>query len=93
MIIFKKMNSIYGYKTEKAMQNQQIWDFANNTFNKNFLMYAGISFLAAVVFAVVLKAELTWQPMALVLLSLAVSVIKTERALSDNFTDEGKKKS
>jgi hypothetical protein len=30
--------------------------------------------------------------MVLVLLSILVSVIKTERALNDNFTEEGKKK-
>jgi len=34
--------------------------------------------------------ELTWQPMILVLLSIIVSILKTERSLSDNFTEEGK---
>jgi hypothetical protein len=35
---------------------------------------------------------LTWEPMVLAILSILVSIIKTERALSDNFTEEGKKK-
>jgi uncharacterized membrane protein len=37
----KKINSLYGYRTVKAMQNQQIWDFANGIFNKNLLIYSG----------------------------------------------------
>jgi uncharacterized membrane protein len=88
----KKINSIYGYRTYKAMQNQEIWTFANATFNKIFLIYAGISFIAGMVFANFATKELTWQPMVLVLLSIAVSAIKTERALNDHFTEEGKKK-
>jgi uncharacterized membrane protein len=88
----KKINSIYGYKTPKAMQNQQIWDFANTTFNKSLLIYAGISFLAGLAFITFLKAELTWQPMAFVFLSIIVSIVKTEKKLTENFTDEGKKK-
>jgi uncharacterized membrane protein len=88
----KKINSIYGYKTPKAMQNQQIWDFANTTFNKSLLIYAGISFLAGLAFVTFLKAELTWQHMAFVFLSIIVSIVKTEKKLTENFTDEGKKK-
>ncbi|PQJ77157.1 SdpI family protein [Polaribacter glomeratus] len=87
----KKINRIYGYRTFKAMLNEEIWVFANTTFNKNFLIYAGISFLAALILATISVQELTWQPMILVMLSLLVSVIKTERALSDNFTEEGKR--
>jgi uncharacterized membrane protein len=88
----KKINSIYGYKTPKAMQNQQIWDFANITFNKSLLIYAGISFLAGLAFVTFLKAELTWQPMAFVFLTIIVSIVKTEKKLTEKFTDEGKKK-
>ncbi|MFT7442023.1 MAG: putative membrane protein [Maribacter sp.] len=88
----KKINRIYGYRTFKAMLNEDIWSFANSTFNKNFLIYAGISFLASLVLASISIKELTWEPMILVMLSLLVSVIKTERSLSDNFTEEGDRK-
>ena len=88
----KKINSIYGYKTPKAMQNQKIWDFANTTFNKSLLIYAGISFLASLAFVTFLNAVLTWQPMAFVFLSIIVSIVKTEKGLTENFTDEGEKK-
>jgi len=36
--------------------------------------------------------EFTWQPMALVFLSIIVCIIKTEKSLTENFTEEGKKK-
>ncbi|WP_088324669.1 SdpI family protein [Polaribacter tangerinus] len=88
----KKINNIYGYKTPKAMQNKEIWDFANTTFNKSLLFYSGISFLAGLVFATFINTNLTWQPMAFVFMALIVSIIKTEKALSDHFTEEGKRK-
>ena len=88
----KKINGFYGYKTPKAMQNQQIWDFANTTFNRSLLIYAGISFIAGLAFVTFLKAELTWQPMAFVCLSIIVSIVKTEKALTSTFTEEGREK-
>jgi len=88
----KKINSLYGYRTVKAMQNQQIWDFANGVFNKNLLIYSGISLLGSVLLASFTSKELTWQPMLLVLLCIVVSILKTERSLTDNFTEEGDKK-
>jgi uncharacterized membrane protein len=88
----KKINSLYGYRTPKATQNQQIWDYANTSFNKSLLIYAGISFLAGLAFVTFLNAALTWQPMAFVFLSIIVSIVKTEKGLTENFTDEGEKK-
>lgn len=87
----KKINALYGYRTNRSMLNQDIWDFANSFCTKQFLMYSGISFIAALVFAYLAK-EISWQPMALMILSLAVSVIKTEQALTKNFDEEGKRK-
>ena len=88
----KKINSLYGYRTPKATQNQQIWDYANTSFNKSLLIYAGISFLAGLAFVTFLNAALTWQPMAFVFLSIIVSIVKTEKGLTEHFTEEGKKK-
>ena len=88
----KKINSLYGYRTPKAMLNQQIWDFANTTFNQTFLKYSGFSLIAALLLAAIATSELTWQPMVFVVLSIIVSIIKTEKSLSSNFTDEGKRK-
>lgn len=88
----KKINNIYGYRTFKAMQNQDIWNFANATFNKTLLFYACFSFVGGLVLAKFSAKEISWEPMVLVMLSILVSIIKTERALNDNFTEEGKRK-
>ena len=88
----KKINNLYGYRTHRSMQNQEIWDFANTTFNQSFLIYSGISFLGGLLLANFSTKELTWQPMVLVVLSILVCIIKTERALSDNFNENGKRK-
>ena len=88
----KKINNFYGYRTHRSMLNEDIWQFANTVFNKNFIIYAGVSFIAALVFANFSSAEISWQPIVLVFLSIVVCIIKTERALTDNFTEEGKRK-
>ena len=86
----KKINNWYGYRTHKTMLNKNIWDFANAIFSKNLLIYSGISFIGGLIFANFASKEISWQPMALVFLTVVVCIIKTERALTDNFTEEGK---
>ncbi|WP_275316819.1 SdpI family protein [Tenacibaculum bernardetii] len=86
----KKINAIYGYRTNRAMKNEVVWQFANSYFNKQFLIYSAISLIASLILAYIAK-ELTWQPMAIMLLSLAVSVIKTEQEVNKNFNEEGEK--
>ena len=73
------------------MKNDVIWKFANQFFTKQFLIYSAISFVAAVLFVAISK-NVSWQPMAIMLLSLAVSVIKTEQEINKNFDEEGDKK-
>jgi len=86
----KKINAIYGYRTNKTMKNETIWKFANTHFTKQFLIYSAISFIAALVFVSISK-NFTWQPMAIMLLSLAVSVVKTEQEVNKNFDADGNK--
>ncbi|WP_425656651.1 SdpI family protein [Tenacibaculum ascidiaceicola] len=87
----KKINAIYGYRTNKTMKNDTIWQFANAFFTKEFMKYSAISLVAALVLAFISK-ELTWQPMAIMLLSLAVSVVKTEQEINKNFDEDGNRK-
>ena len=88
----KKINLIYGYRTHKTMQNDEIWRFANDAFNKSFLIYSGLAFLGGLLLAIFTTTELTWQPMVLVVLTIIVSIIKTEKVISENFTEEGKRR-
>ncbi|WP_369048362.1 SdpI family protein [Tenacibaculum sp. UWU-22] len=87
----KKINAIYGYRTYKSMLNQDIWQFTNSFFAKQFLIYSAISLVAAL-FIVYLNPKISWQPMALMLLSLAVSIIKTEQTITKVFDNEGNRK-
>ena len=87
----KKRNALYGYRTNKALLNKDVWQFANSFFTKQFLLYSAISFVAAMLL-VYLNPKISWQPMAIMLLSLAVSVIKTEQVLSKTFDEEGERK-
>ena len=87
-----KINNWYGYRTHKTMLNQKIWDFANKIFTKNLIIYSGISFLGGLLLANLVNTEFTWQPMALVFLSVIVSIIKTEKSINESFTEEGKKR-
>ncbi len=38
----KKINDIYGYRTRRAMQSQQSWDYANKL-STNFMLLVGAS--------------------------------------------------
>jgi uncharacterized membrane protein len=87
----KKINVFYGYRTNKSMKNEKIWHFSNTFFNKTLLKYAAISFALSVLFVFIVSVEITWQPMVFLLLTLAVSVIKTEQVLAQNFDADGKK--
>lgn len=87
----KKINALYGYRTNRSILNEDIWEFANTFFTKQLLLYATLSLVAALILAMI-SAEITWQPMTLMLLSLAVSVIKTEQSLNATFDEDGKRK-
>lgn len=87
----KKINNFYGYRTNKTIKNEVIWHYANSFFSKHLLLYAAISFFFAVILAF-LNPIISWQPMAIMLLCIAVSVIKTEQVLFNNFNEEGKRK-
>lgn len=87
----KKINKLYGYRTHKSMQNEDIWQFANRFSAKQLVLYSGISFVAAMVL-IYLNPVITWRPMAIMLLSLVVAIIKTEQTLDKNFDDKGKRK-
>ncbi len=85
----KKINGIYGYRTNKSMLNEDVWQFANAFFNKQFLLFSAISFGTSLLFVFLFSGKISWQPMVIMLLSLGASVIKTEQELAKNFDDEG----
>lgn len=89
----KKINNIYGYRTQRTMSNQDAWDFANQLFNKVLIKYAAISFIVALALAY-LNPELmsSWFPMAFLFFTVIVCIFTTEKALNENFDKEGNRK-
>lgn len=89
----KKFNSLYGYRTHRTMQNKDIWDFANSLFSVTLLKYTGISFIAALLLTFVNPSLMnSWFPMAFMIFTLLISIISTEKALNENFDEEGNRK-
>ena len=89
----KKINKIYGYRTHRTMQNDDIWSFSNNLFSITLLKYTGIGFIAALALTFINEVLMnSWFSMAFMIFTLLIAVISTEKELSKNFDDEGNKK-
>jgi uncharacterized membrane protein len=89
----KKINSIYGYRTHRTIQNNDVWSFANKLFAVILLKYSGISFIAALVLTFINEALMnSWFSMAFMIFTLLVAIIGTEKELNKNFDDEGNRK-
>lgn len=88
----KKINSLYGYRTARSMQNQQIWDEANH--------YSSLFMLKLSVYCFGLPLIGYWlYPQYNVLISLLLHsflliliIVFTERHLKTRFDKEGNPK-
>lgn len=88
----KKINNLYGYRTHRSMLNLDIWKFSNTIFTQTLLMYSCIAFVAAILLVYLNPQQMqSWIPMGLLLLTLLVSIIKTEQSISKKFNKEGKR--
>jgi len=74
------------------MLNDDIWAFANKQFNKSFIKYSLLGFLAAMVLETIGSGRVTWQPMVILLFTLGATILKTEQCISQNFDEEGNRK-
>ena len=88
----KKINTIYGYRTQRSMMNEDVWTFANQQFNAAFIKYAAFGFIGAMILAAIGSGKNTWQPMIIVVFSIIATIIKTEQSLNANFDKEGNRK-
>jgi len=89
LLIFppKKINSIYGYRTKRSMQNQTKWDFGQKYSAK---MLCTFSVLALVIMEVLrwMPLELSgpgrrWMGLILGLLVIAFTIFLTEKKLKE----------
>ena len=94
------INAWYGYRTARSMKNQETWDFAHETCGKLWVRLGKLSFLPALLAAVLTfgRGIETVSVVSVVVvtiqtLALIGSIFPVERALKRNFDDSGRKRS
>lgn len=86
----RKINSLYGYRTNKSMKTQESWDFAQTHSTELMLRY---SFIYTLTF--VLGFVTTWLnegaavvlSLLIMIAALSLPIIHTERELKSRFRD------
>lgn len=71
-----EINSIAGYRSSRSMMNKDTWQFANENCGKRWWKIGWMGLAIAIVECTI----------------LLVSILPTERALKQSFTDEGVRK-
>lgn len=95
----RKINMLYGYRTERSMKSQETWDFAHKYFGV-FWLYIGIasailSMVLLCIFNSLTKTSLVgFVPIIIViqLTAMILPIIFTEAKLKENFDENGHKK-
>jgi uncharacterized membrane protein len=84
----KKINSLYGYRSRKSMENQAKWDFAQIEGGKN-MMRAGLLYLLLIPIGQILTlSEIVETILSIGILFLIVVLLflKTEKAIDKAFS-------
>ena len=75
------------------MRNNEVWNFANHVFSITLLKYSGISLAVALLLTYIGDSLMSsWLPMALMIFTLLISIISTEKRLNEKFDDQGNRK-
>lgn len=83
----KKINGLYGYRTNASMKNQQRWDFAQR-FSSKLMLKAGLFLLLSCTLSFVVHFSETTEvflSLSIVLLACIYIFLRTEKALESNF--------
>ncbi len=82
----KKINMLYGYRTERSMRNQETWDAANSYAN-NFMvwLFTIISGIDLILFFTIDIKHATLIVCGMLVLGLLLLVVFTEQHLKNNF--------
>ena len=86
----KKINSLYGYRTESSMRNLDRWNFAQK-YSAKVMISGGIvfSFISIAGLFIVGNERLSLiVAMVLLFLICAIIYFSTEKKLKENFTDQ-----
>ena len=95
----KKINALYGYRTERSMKNEDTWQFANKYSGALIWKIGWIALAVAAVLSIALwrfgKGVMSIVNLLLTTaqcVAVIVIIPMTERALKDAFDDEGRRK-
>ena len=96
----KKINSTYGYRTNRSMKNQDTWDFAQREMGLVWQRVGGVLLLFTVIGQAMtlmyptIEAMCLWSiPITVVEIAVALlSIFPVERALKRNFDRNGVRK-
>ena len=86
----KKVNSLYGYRTNRSMKSYKRWKFAQSYSRKLMIKY-GISMMVISclgLFVSISEKVDFYLGLALPLLSTVLLFVKTEEALKDKFSNK-----
>ena len=90
----KKINYIYGYRTNRTMLNDDIWNFAYSLFCVTLLKYSGVALLVMILMIFINEPLMnSWLPMAFMIFTLLIAIISVEKKLNEEFDNEGNRKS
>ncbi len=85
----KKINSLYGYRTQRSMLNPVIWDAANKFWTKTFVKLNVTSFVVPVIAYLVYPSQNILITIIANTLLLLVTIPLTEKYLNNRFDKEG----
>jgi uncharacterized membrane protein len=89
----KKINSSYGYRTRRAMQSQDAWDFANRMAPR--VMLRSAAWLAVIALAVTVLLPLEAAQLVVygwMIVLVLLDVRRVDNALRNVFNDDGSRK-
>lgn len=94
----KKINGIYGYRTERSMKNKETWNFANKLCGDIWLKTGLIMLIiSAIITAIGSINENVFAVASIVILVvqtivLIVTIVPVEKALGNKFDEDGNPK-
>ena len=96
----KKINGIYGYRTERSMKNKETWNFANKLCGDIWLKVGLIMLIISAVITAIIsinKDENAFAVASIVILLvqtiiLIATIVPVEKALRNKFDEDGNPK-
>lgn len=86
----KKINPLYGYRTNSSMKNQSRWDFAQRYSSKEMMKIGFVLMITSIIGFITNFGSLTnlFLGLGLMVLTMIILFIRVEKAIKTKFDDE-----